>query len=84
MRGIAGMKRAVRGRPRLNLELNEILGAIQLHRQVVGAARILGCSPSYVHARLKEKGITLGELLEGGEPIESPLDWAERTELGSG
>ena len=68
----------------LALELKEILGAIQLQRQVVGAARTLGCSPSYVHARLKEKGMTLGELLEGGEPIESPLDWAERTELGSG
>ena len=63
------MERAMRGRPRLNLDLEDVLAAVRIQRQVVGAARQLGCSPAYVHARLKGTGITLGELLEGNEPI---------------
>ena len=65
---LVGMKKTLRGRPRLNVEMEDILKAVRHQRQVVGAARKLGCSPAYIHARLKESRITLGELLEDPEP----------------
>ena len=45
------MAKTLRGRPRLNIELPQILEAVRRHGQVVAAAQELGCSDSYVHMR---------------------------------
>ena len=66
------MNKTVRGRPRLNLQMSDLLEEIRLHGNVVAAARHLGCSPAYIHARLKEVGITLGELLDSTGPADTP------------
>ena len=58
------MKKTLRGRPRLNLELAHILEAVRRHGQVVAAARELSCSDAYIHVRLKRAGLTLGRVLE--------------------
>ncbi len=55
----------VRGRPPLNLPMPEIIEAIRRSRRVTAAAAELGCSPAYIHARLKAIGLSLGQLLEG-------------------
>lgn len=78
-----GMQKTHRGRPLLNVELQDILEAVRHQRQVVGAARQLGCSPSYIHARLKEPGVTLGELLEDPEPLGAHIDKTEMSGRGS-
>ena len=57
-------EKSVRGRPSLDLSLQQIMEAVRQHRQVMGAARVLGCSPSYIHKRLKLAGLTLVEVLE--------------------
>lgn len=61
---MAGMKKTLRGRSRLNLDLAHILEAVRRHRQVVAAARELRCSDAYIHVRLKGAGLTLAEVLE--------------------
>ncbi len=43
------MEKTMRGRPRLNLDLEQILEAVRRNRQVVAAARELGCSDAYIH-----------------------------------
>ena len=53
----------MRGRPRLNLELDRILKAVREHRQVVAAARELGCSDAYIHVRFRRAGLTLKKVL---------------------
>ncbi len=58
------MKTTLRGRPRLDLDLRAILEAVRRHRQVVAAARDLGCSDAYIHVRLKQVGLSLREVLE--------------------
>ena len=58
------MKQTLRGRPRLNLDLLQILNAVRRHRQVVAAATELGCSDAYVHVRLKGVGLNLRRVLE--------------------
>ena len=58
------MVKTLRGRPRLDLELSQILEAVRRHAQVVAAARELGCSDSYIHVRLRQVGLTLAEVLE--------------------
>ena len=58
------MKKTLRGRPRLNLGLAQILEAIRRHRHVVAAARELGCSDAYIHVRLKEAGLSLQAVLD--------------------
>ena len=57
------MKTTLRGRPSLELDLAQILKAVNDHRQVA-AARGLACSDSYLHARMKRAGLTLAEVLE--------------------
>ena len=57
------MRKTLRGRPRLNLEMAKILEAVRRHGQVVAAAHELGCSDAYIHVRLKQAGLTLGEVL---------------------
>ena len=51
------------GRPRLNISLSEIVEAVRSHRKIVAAARKLGCSPAYVHMRLKRSGLNLSAVL---------------------
>ncbi len=58
------MGRNLRGRPRLNLKLEQIIKAVRRHQQVMAAARELGCSDSYIHVRLKGVGLTLAQTLE--------------------
>ncbi len=58
------MKPTLRGRPRLDLDLRAILEAVRRHRQVVAAARDLGCSDAYIHVRLKKVGLSLRVVLE--------------------
>ncbi len=58
------MKTTLRGRPRLNLDLLVILEAVRRPRQVMAAARDLGCSDAYIHVRLKKVGLSLREVLE--------------------
>ncbi len=58
------MKTTLRGRPRLDLDLLAILEAVRRHRQVMGAARELGCSDAYIHVRLKRVGLSLRGVLE--------------------
>ena len=57
------MEKTLRGRPRLNLELTQVLEAVRRHRQVVAAGRELGCSDAYIHVRTKRAGLTLTEVL---------------------
>ena len=52
------------GRPRLNISLSEIVDAVRSHRKIVAAARELGCSPAYVHMRLKRSELNLSAVLE--------------------
>ncbi len=59
-----GMVKTLRGRPRLDLELSQILEVVRHHAQIVAAARELGCSDSYIHVRLRQAGLTLAEVLE--------------------
>ncbi len=58
------MGRSLRGRPRLNLKLEQIIKAVRQHQQVMAAARELGCSDAYIHVRLKGVGLTLAQVLE--------------------
>ena len=58
------MKQTLRGRPRLNLTLREIVETVRRRRQVLAAAGELGCSDAYVHVRFKQVGLTLRAVLE--------------------
>jgi molybdenum-dependent DNA-binding transcriptional regulator ModE len=58
------MKHTLRGRPRLNLAMSDILEAVHRNGQVVAAARELGCSDAYIHVRMKAACLTLGDVLE--------------------
>ena len=44
----------------------EILEVVRRYRNVMAAARELGCSDSYIHVRFKKAGLTLREVLEAG------------------
>ena len=66
------MKKTLRGRPRLNLGLREILESVRRHRQVVAAARELRCSDAYIHVRFKEVGLTLRQVLEAQDVDQLP------------
>ena len=58
------MSETLRGRPKLLIELTEIIEAVKRHRQVVAAARELNCSDGYIHQQLKKRGLTLRDVLE--------------------
>ncbi len=61
------MGRSLRGRPRLNLKLEQIIKAVRQHQQVMAAAREHGCSDAYIHVRLKRVGLTLAQVLESSD-----------------
>ena len=56
-----------RDRPGLKITLHEIAGAVRRHRNVMAAARELGCSDAYIHAKFRRYGLTLEEVLEAGD-----------------
>ena len=58
------MPKTRRGRPRLTLQLPQILETVRRRGQAVAAARELGCSDAYVHVRFKRAGLTLRQVLE--------------------
>lgn len=68
-----GMKKEMRGRPRLGLTLLVILRALRKERTITGAARVLRCSAGYIHGRLREEGLSLQEVLEANSLNE--LTW---------
>ena len=57
------MDDTLRGRPRLNIELERILDAIRRHGRVLAAAAELSCSDAYIHVRLTAANLTLREVL---------------------
>jgi hypothetical protein len=67
------MKHTLRGRPRLNLAMPDILETVRRHGQVMAAARELGCSDAYIHVRMKAAGLTLRAVLDAGGGSESPM-----------
>lgn len=56
------MSRTLRGRPPLNIPPSQIFEAVRRRRNVMAAARELGCSDSYIHVKFKEAGLTLAEV----------------------
>ena len=62
------MVRSLRGRPRLDIQLEQIIMAVRRHQQVMAAARELRCSDAYIHVRLKGVGLTLAQVLEAPGP----------------
>ena len=56
------MVNTLKGRPRLNLGMGQILDAVRRPGQVLAAADELSCSDAYIHVRLKKAGLTLGEV----------------------
>ena len=73
------MDRTLRGRPRLDLKLEDILMMIRREGKVMAAALKLGCSPAYVHARLKSAGLNLRRVL-GEETLSALLMAAQATD----
>ncbi len=61
------MVRSLRGRPRLDIQLEQIIMAVRRHQQVMAAARELGCSDAYIHVRLKGVGLNLAQVLEASD-----------------
>ena len=61
------MRKSLRGRPRLNIAITTILREVHNQRQIVAAAKKLGCSQAYIHAALKIAGLTLRDVLEAGD-----------------
>jgi predicted transcriptional regulator len=45
------------GRPRLNIPVNKVCDALELHHSVTAAARELGCSRGYIYKVLKERNL---------------------------
>jgi len=70
------MNRTLRGRPRLDLRLEDILMAVRREGKVTAGARGLGCSPAYIHSRLKAVGLDLQRVL-GEEHLLALLKAAE-------
>jgi len=58
------MAKTVRGRPPLDIPLERLIQTVRRHGQVVSAARGLGCSPAYVHKRLKLAGLSVVRILD--------------------
>lgn len=57
------MSRQLRGRPRLSLTVDQVLEAVRRLGTVTAAGQELGCSGGYIHARFKELGLTLNQVL---------------------
>jgi hypothetical protein len=64
--------KSLRGRPRSPVTVNQTVDAIRRHRQVVGAARELNCSPALLHKRLRAAQVTLAQVLEAPDVEDTP------------
>lgn len=53
------------GRPRLKIAVNKVYDALQRHRNLVTAAKELGCSQAYIYKVLKTYGLTVQEVING-------------------
>jgi hypothetical protein len=53
------------GRKPLNIPLKNVLESLQAHRDVMVAARGLGCSQSYIFGVLKKNGLKLNDVIRG-------------------
>ena len=58
------MKKSLRGRPKPNIDLEDILKTVRRYGQVMAAARELGCSDAYIHVKLKKAGLSLRQIRE--------------------
>ena len=61
----------------MNIPLREILEVVRRRRNVMAAARVLGCSDSYIHVEFKKVGLTFREVLEA-DTVEELLQSALR------
>jgi molybdenum-dependent DNA-binding transcriptional regulator ModE len=52
------------GRPRLNIPVNKVCDALELHQSVTAAARKLGCSRGYIYKVLKESGLKMKDVIK--------------------
>ena len=52
------------GRPRLNIPVNKVYDALQLHHSVTVAARELGCSRGYIYKVLKESELKMKDVIK--------------------
>ena len=77
------MKSTLRGRPRLNLKMSQILEAVRRHRQVMAAATELRCSDAFIFVRFKRAALTLREVLEA-QNVEELLRRASPTLIQNG
>ena len=55
------------GRKRLNIDVKNVCDALQTYRSVVAVARELNCSQGYIFKVLKDNGLKLKELINGGK-----------------
>jgi hypothetical protein len=58
------------GRKPLNIPLNNVCDALQVHRSVEAAAEQLGCSQGYIYNILKANGLTLKDVFEGADNLQ--------------
>jgi len=54
------------GRKPLSIPLKNVYDALQAHGSVAGAANELGCSPGYIYKVLKDNGVSLKDVFNGG------------------
>ena len=52
------------GRKAFNMPVTKVCDALQLHRNVLGAANALGCSRAYVYKVLKANGLTQSDVIK--------------------
>ena len=77
------MRKTLRGRPRLDLQLPKILQAVRRHGKILTAAQYLECSDAYIHVRLRAAGLSLREVLEAPS-VEALLNKRDQIVEGQG
>ena len=78
------MKKTLRGRPRLDLSLEEIVKAIKRTGYAMRAANELGCSDAYIHQQLKSAGLSLHQVLQSGDKDEQAKGSRDRKKRKTG
>ena len=63
----------LRGRPKLNLDLERVFEEVRCHGQILAAAREPDRSQGYIHERLKEEGLTLRDAL-GADSLKNQVN----------
>ena len=62
------------GRRPLNIAVNKVCDALQLHRSVTAAAKELGCSRGYIYKVLKDSGLKAEDIIKERRDRISPGD----------